>query len=455
MQAILFLAVIVGFPLWPTISTAAVVGLANTNAKRQEIHSSVLSVSDGPEGETLPPNAQTTLVIVTQIWTPPLVTTTLTVDPPPPVTPTSTEKTSTLPSPVPPPPPPSAPISSSRTQPSDSNVQSPPTSSHVAPLPPHAFIPSSASDTALSTGMVSRLESERKEGQSKLTPSPDSSPVPAPLASTPSSPPETPEPPKINDTSICNGLSKVERDPVTSEYVTNHYYIDYDFAVSHIRSFCDDLPNKPIDLNANWIHLEHVSPLGRNEFKFGVYFPAIEEAKPSPESCIIYFQNLLLDGCDGNDPNNPLNYKGGGTISRADPDGHRRYGIYYTIQPLGYHKRVLKRRRGQCYRWEGTNGLKIHMRGAGWAGEDGLKDLKAAINEACDHAVTTWQARDWATVREYHGPFEWSLEVWMRRGNEECFNGVIKEKFGEELVCKTISSLEAMDAGTVWEEDID
>lgn len=56
--------------------------------------------------------------------------------------------------------------------------------------------------------------------------------------------------------------------------------------------------------------------------------------KPSSDDCTKYLLAVITDGCDGNSPQNPANYKGGGIETIGD--------IAYTIQPQALRQPAVK-----------------------------------------------------------------------------------------------------------------
>jgi hypothetical protein len=124
-------------------------------------------------------------------------------------------------------------------------------------------------------------------------------PAVLPPTQAPPTPPPTPQ-----EKLVCNGLG-------SSKYITRDIVKD-----SIQNSFCPDAVSKgPIQERYNQGTPEEVviTLQGPNGFK------------PSSDECTKYLLAVITDGCDGNNPQNPANYKGGGTETIGD--------IVYTIQP--------------------------------------------------------------------------------------------------------------------------
>ncbi len=121
-------------------------------------------------------------------------------------------------------------------------------------------------------------------------------------------PPQTPQ-----EKLVCNGLG-------SGKYVTRDIVKD-----SIQNSFCPDAVSKgPIQERYNQGTPEEVviTLQGPNGFK------------PSSDECKKYLLAAITDGCDGNNPQNPANYKGGGTETIGD--------ISYTIQPQALRQLAVK-----------------------------------------------------------------------------------------------------------------
>lgn len=111
----------------------------------------------------------------------------------------------------------------------------------------------------------------------------------------------------------CNGLG-------------NNKYVSHDIVKDSIENhFCPDAVKK-----------------GPNQQKYDEGTP--EEViitltgpggfKPSLDDCKSYLTGLIIDGCDGNDPKNPENYKGGGKVTIGN--------VAYQIQPQSLRQAAAK-----------------------------------------------------------------------------------------------------------------
>jgi hypothetical protein len=62
--------------------------------------------------------------------------------------------------------------------------------------------------------------------------------------------------------------------------------------------------------------------------------------KPSSDGCKKYLTRLIIDACDGNDPKNPENYKGGGKETIGD--------VVYEVQPQSPRQPADKGKQYAC-----------------------------------------------------------------------------------------------------------
>lgn len=158
------------------------------------------------------------------------------------------------------------------------------------------FHPKFPGHTALKDFFIQQMRKDRIPGVKPA----DSQPQPVP-------------PKKPEEKLVCNGLG-------------NNKYVNRDIVKDSIQnSFCPDAVKKgPIQERYNQGTPEEVviTLQGPNGFK------------PSIEDCTKYLLATITDGCDGNNPQNPANYKGGGTETIGD--------VVYTIQPQTLRQPAVK-----------------------------------------------------------------------------------------------------------------
>lgn len=128
----------------------------------------------------------------------------------------------------------------------------------------------------------------------------------------------------------------------------------------------------------------------------------------------------IINSCDGNDPDNPMNWKFGGELQR---------GSYtYQINPKRERK-LHKRTDGRCQsKWKfAASGYVIQ--GNGWAGHDhGQKTLlKSARN--CNIGLTSWKFKYFDDPDKDNDGYEWkaSFDTVVFTGNR-CFNNLKVQK---------------------------
>ncbi|RDL37427.1 Uncharacterized protein BP5553_04860 [Venustampulla echinocandica] len=128
-----------------------------------------------------------------------------------------------------------------------------------------------------------------------------------------------PSPPKPQQKHECNGLG-------------NKKYVSHDIVKDSIENhFCPDAVSKgPIEQKYNEGTPEEViiKLTGPGGFK------------PSSDDCKKYLTGQIIDACDGNDPKNPENYKGGGKETIGD--------VVYEVQPQSLRQPADKGKQYGC-----------------------------------------------------------------------------------------------------------
>ncbi|PGG98664.1 hypothetical protein AJ80_09501 [Polytolypa hystricis UAMH7299] len=103
------------------------------------------------------------------------------------------------------------------------------------------------------------------------------------------------------------------------------------------------------------------------------------EGKPTfkltRHDCLRFLRDMVLDGCHGNDKNNPRNWKGGGRL-QVD-------GVVYKIEPLAQRQPYPKEHHGGCSVTHHDNYHHIAIWGNGWANSDWGEMLESRLGD-CD-----------------------------------------------------------------------
>lgn len=109
----------------------------------------------------------------------------------------------------------------------------------------------------------------------------------------------------------------------------------------------------------------------------------------------------IIDSCDGDDPNNPMNWKFGGEWQRGP----------YTYQINPQRERTLhKRTDGRCKSWWKLAASSYRIQGNGWAGRDHGQQtlLKAARN--CNTGLTSLRFKYYEDPDDNDG-YEWKADL--------------------------------------------
>ncbi|KAK6344381.1 hypothetical protein TWF696_008018 [Orbilia brochopaga] len=148
------------------------------------------------------------------------------------------------------------------------------------------------------------------------------------------------------DRQFCHGLYKAERNTTVARWIqylpNNWYYVHRDTMAKLINDeVCEEIHQ---DSNTN--KPGHVAKtFFRGSPEMVDFYYAWHETPPYKDECKEHFLSIL-DGCDGNDPSNPYNWKGGGERIIGD-------NLYFKIEPRWPFRRLPGRIFAAC--WFRTN----------------------------------------------------------------------------------------------------
>jgi Alpha-galactosyl-binding fungal lectin len=104
--------------------------------------------------------------------------------------------------------------------------------------------------------------------------------------------------------------------------------------------------------------------------------------KPNLDDCKKWLV-VVLDGCDGNDPNNPMNWKSGGSVT-VDP-------VNYRIDPKASRQPAPKNPVGSCHtHWDALFDT-VSISGNGWLNSDSGAALKSELEKKCALVAGTFE----------------------------------------------------------------
>lgn len=103
--------------------------------------------------------------------------------------------------------------------------------------------------------------------------------------------------------------------------------------------------------------------------------------KPTAEDCVKYLSGNIIDGCDGNDPNNPENFKGGGRMIVGETT--------YQVQPQILRQLPQDGKKGGCDSSYKFLFNEYVIWGKAWATNDWGAGLKGQIDD-CALLPKTW-----------------------------------------------------------------
>lgn len=193
-------------------------------------------------------------------------------------------------------------------------------------------------------------------------------------------------------------------------------FVSWDRLDINYKDFCDNV--KPPDNTVNWKWEKTYHEKTPEEVQFLIQLSdgaSSFDAKLCKESF-----DRIINSCDGNDPNNPLNWKFGGKYVR---------GSYrYEINPKKDRK-LFTRTDGSCQGWYKFLFSSYTIYGQGWAGWDyGQETLMPKAKSCIGGGLTAWEF-EYYDKPEDHDGWEWRAffrtPIWV---NARCFNNLKVQK---------------------------
>ncbi|KAK6063014.1 Subtilisin-like protease 3 [Seiridium cupressi] len=145
--------------------------------------------------------------------------------------------------------------------------------------------------------------------------------------------------------------------------------------------------------------------------------------EPNPDDCHKYLLQEIVDGCDGDDPDNPENFKGGGLFSVGD--------VTYRITPLTLRQPPKNGKQGGCDCTYNFADTRCWVWGSGWASADQGSALKGQLKD-CALFPTGWTF-DYGLGDDGR---EWSADFLVGIGQRDCVTEAAKESGANtDFVC--------------------
>lgn len=151
---------------------------------------------------------------------------------------------------------------------------------------------------------------------------------------------------------------------------------------SNYKDFCSSVPNP--SGKKGWSHSQKYDEGTPDEVKFFVSLDGTStnyDEKECEDS-----MSRIINGCDGNDANNPMNWKFGGEWVRGD--------WTYQVNPTRENRPwpVIQKTEGSCKGWYHGLWSSYVMRGKGWASYDwGQKTLLSEAKSCIGGGLTRWR----------------------------------------------------------------
>ncbi|KAI9780368.1 MAG: hypothetical protein M1816_003096 [Peltula sp. TS41687] len=108
-------------------------------------------------------------------------------------------------------------------------------------------------------------------------------------------------------------------------------YVEQPVLAGNIKDFCEEAAKQGVQDKDSGSISRDFNKDTPNAVSIAITWPpGLPDFKPSEEDCNKFVGAMIMDGCDGNDPRNPKNYKHGGTVGV----GQVTYEIKPTAQQL-------------------------------------------------------------------------------------------------------------------------
>lgn len=179
------------------------------------------------------------------------------------------------------------------------------------------------------------------------------------------------------------------------------------------KDFCDAVDNGHPTNTLNWSFRKTYHPGTQDEHE--MYIQLSNDASTfDKQQCLDSFSGII-NGCDGNDPNNPLDFKFGGSYVHGDYE--------YQVNPK-HDRTLIKAMTGDCNgNYKGLWGS-YTLRGDGWASSDfGQNTLLPSAKSCVGGGITGWSFNYCLDGDLDCGGYEWKATfrtpIWVRA---RCFN---------------------------------
>ncbi|KAK6330399.1 hypothetical protein TWF696_003496 [Orbilia brochopaga] len=145
--------------------------------------------------------------------------------------------------------------------------------------------------------------------------------------------------------------------------------------------------------------------------------------RPDRHTCIKHLRQVIIDGCDNNWYDNPLNWKGGG---RTEGDGAQ-----WSIRPRTDRVPARRERIADCTYTNTTRGgpFTFRMAGYGFLDADNGISLYKEIGKECHMDIEGWQFAYRSDVNR-NGTVEWMVEYSSKMDRTGCATRAIRTVSG-------------------------
>ncbi|OIW22887.1 SGNH hydrolase [Coniochaeta ligniaria NRRL 30616] len=179
------------------------------------------------------------------------------------------------------------------------------------------------------------------------------------------------------------------------------------------KDFCDAVDKDHPTNTLNWSRRKTYHAGTQDEHE--MYIQLSNDASAWDKNQCLDSFSRIINGCDGNDPNNPLDFKFGGSYVRGDYE--------YQVNPK-HDRTLITEMTGDCkgdykFLWGSYT-----LRGSGWASSDfGQNTLLSSAKSCVGGGITKWSFDYCLDGDQDCGGYEWKATfrtpIWVRT---RCFN---------------------------------
>ncbi|KAH8585999.1 hypothetical protein B0O99DRAFT_586533 [Bisporella sp. PMI_857] len=216
----------------------------------------------------------------------------------------------------------------------------------------------------------------------------------------------------------CKSSVEPAKPPVSKKCrgVNTKKYLNRKTLAENIKTYCAEVARQGIQ-DKNSGSLERKYNTGTmEEVSISMHWPSGLAFKLREDEC--YMADDFSLGCDGNDPENPMNWKAGGSFRVGK--------VEYVIQPMATRPTAPKKTWAHCKTRYDFLYDSYWIQGGGWGTHDSGKGIKAKLNGCAGSAYHF----KYETDGDGKTPKEWSISGRAPIWKKKCITKAIKSAGG-------------------------